>query len=473
MLKCLGTRQRFAGVALAALLAMLCFWGLGDVPLLSTNEARRAVSVREMYASGEWLLPRMNGEPYLTKPPLFNWLALLPTSLLGSANEWAVRLPSAILGLLLLLGTYLLGTRIGGRATGYFACLFLAANAGFSLLARRAEIEMTLAAFCGFAIIFAWHYLFHDPSKRWSRLSHACLGGALLTKGPVALLLVTLPIGTYYLVTRDRRAKALLGDGPGWLVAFGIGGWWYCWMMATQGLTIWQSTLQEDIVKKIDTATGEPWFAYLGYLAGDFFPYWLVVLVRPVAWLRAARSNPQLILLGCVALVPLTLFSVFDEKHAKYLLPIYPALSVLLAWQANRLLAVAAGWRRKILVLTPTVMLCAYVLFYAFAEARLRQHRIAALPLIDQVLDRHRQQALYSLGEPDMRLVYYANRLVHPLSIEQVYTLAASEDLLFVNGPLPTSLNYLAPCIRQRFRPYLRQNKEAVLIQMAGKCSRD
>ena len=62
---------RDINVIAAVAIVLLFFWGLGNVPFLSVNEARRAVTVREMRAAGGWLLPYMNGELYLSKPPFF------------------------------------------------------------------------------------------------------------------------------------------------------------------------------------------------------------------------------------------------------------------------------------------------------------------------------------------------------------------------------------------------------------------
>ncbi len=178
-------------LAVVVLLLLLCLWGNGNIAFLSVNEARRAVTVREMYQADDWLVPQMNGALYLAKPPLFYWLSLIPVSLQGAVSEWAMRLPSALSALACCAGAFLLGKRLGGRGVGLYAAIFLAANAGFSLFARRAEIEMLLTALCFLALLCAWVYLFRDHRRRWSRLSYVLLGAALLTKGPVALLFVS------------------------------------------------------------------------------------------------------------------------------------------------------------------------------------------------------------------------------------------------------------------------------------------
>jgi len=63
--------------------AVVFFWGLGDIPLLTFNEARRAVPAANMVANGNWLLPELNGALYITKPPLIYWAAAATSDLFG------------------------------------------------------------------------------------------------------------------------------------------------------------------------------------------------------------------------------------------------------------------------------------------------------------------------------------------------------------------------------------------------------
>src|SRR5689334_9144995 len=174
----LSTRNITLLVAIAV--ALLFFWGLGSVPFLSVNEARRAVTVREMREAGSWLLPYMNGDLYLSKPPFFYWAGLVSTAVLGSLSEWSVRLPSALAAALCCFGTYLYGVRQAGRQVGLFAVVFLAANGAFSLFARRSEIEMLLTLLCFGALLAAWQFIFQQGRVWWSRLSYVLLGCALL-----------------------------------------------------------------------------------------------------------------------------------------------------------------------------------------------------------------------------------------------------------------------------------------------------
>ncbi|WP_103102980.1 glycosyltransferase family 39 protein [Pseudomonas sp. LFM046] len=460
-------------VALVALMLLLCLWGNGDIPFLSVNEARRAVTVREMFEAGNWMIPRMNGDLYLAKPPLFYWLALLPVELSGGVTEWAMRLPSALFAVALLASTYVAGSRIGGRSVGLYAALFLAANAGFSIFARRAEIEMTLAGFCVLSLLAAWFYLFHDPRRRWILLSYTLLGCGLLTKGPVSLLLVTAPLLVFVLLQRHGRGKALLCDPLGWLIAIAMGVSWYLAVTLQEGVGIWQSIFQQDIVNKVSGSNGEPWYAYLGYLAGDFFPFWLILLVRPRQLWASIRTHGELKLMACAVLVPLLVFSAFNDKHAKYLLPIYPALALVLAWHWVALMGAWQGWKRRVQVWLPPFALFCFVAFFTILEPRVFAYRVQALPEVSEAVRAHPDQPLYSLGEPDMRLVYYAGRPVKPVSEGSIPSIDSSGAQLFVTGAIPASLQPLKSCVARHFEPFLKHRKEAWLIQLGEGCGLD
>ncbi|MBV7547880.1 glycosyltransferase family 39 protein [Pseudomonas sp. PDM26] len=464
----LSTRNITLLVAIA--LALLFFWGLGSVPFLSVNEARRAVTVREMREAGSWLLPYMNGDLYLSKPPFFYWAGLVSTAVLGSLSEWSVRLPSALAAALCCVGTYLYGVRQAGRQVGLFAVVFLAANGAFSLFARRSEIEMLLTLLCFGALLAAWQFIFLQGRVLWSRLSYVLLGCALLTKGPVCLLWVTAPILAYALIYRDARAKAYLCDGWSWLIAVVLGSSWYVAVSVSQGWGIWASIISEDIVKKIDGQGAEAWYAYLLYLAGDFFPFWLILFVQPRKSWAMIRSRREAGMLLICSLLPLLVFSLFTEKHGKYLLPVYPSMALLLAMHWSALLEDLKGRWRTALAVVPYVMLAGFVVFYMFVEARVLSHRFGGLEQVATLANGQPGQKAYTLGEPDIRLVYYMGRPVAPLTVAQLQSESRPVGLLFVQEPLAPELQNLASCQVGEVNPYLKPHRSALLVRISGDC---
>ncbi|NMG15554.1 ArnT family glycosyltransferase [Aromatoleum bremense] len=316
----------------------------------------------------------------------------------------------------------------------------------------------------------AQHYLFRHGSRRWVLLSFALIGLCLLTKGPVSLLFVAAPLLVFAFL-RQPRAKAYLCDVPGWLLALLIGGSWYLAVSLKLGWDVWSSILEQDIMAKVSgEQSGESWYAYLMYLAGDFAPFWLVLLVRPRQLWRAIRARAELQLLTSSVLLPLLVFSLFTDKHAKYLLPAYPAMALMLAWHWTAVRDVQQGWRHGLMTWLPPLLLLAFIGFYALFEARVFVHRLQALPEIKKTLVDYPSQPLYSLGTPDMRLVYYAGRSIAALNVDEVQAHAGEDALLFVREPLLEKLAWLANCTQARFVPYLTYKKTLLLIRLGPTC---
>ena len=158
---------RFAlGLAVLSTVAIF-LWGLGSIPLMSLNEARRAVPLQEMVASGDWLLPTLNGQLYIVKPPLLYWLTASLAWVSGSTGEWVVRLPSAVAALTTAWAVFATARHSFGRWPALFALLVLVANAGIASFGRRGEIEMLLTALCTGALLAVFRYLFTGGSRVW------------------------------------------------------------------------------------------------------------------------------------------------------------------------------------------------------------------------------------------------------------------------------------------------------------------
>lgn len=193
---------------------LIFFWGIGSIPLLSTNEGRRLVVLQEMVTNHTWLIPYMNGEVYLEKPPLFNWIGGIIALLSKSTAEWVMRLPSGLsaLGIIGLLFFYLRKS-ISHRAALY-SVLMLVTSYAFTHHARIAEIEMLLAFFTFASILFFYNYL-EKVKRRSLYASYAFLGMAFMTKGPVALLFFLPPLLLYWYLAREKMfwRVCLIGGG--------------------------------------------------------------------------------------------------------------------------------------------------------------------------------------------------------------------------------------------------------------------
>lgn len=168
-----------------------------DFHLFEPDEGRYAEIPREMLAHGDWIVPHLQGLPYLDKPPLVYWFIMLSYQLFGVA-DWSARLVPALAVHGCVLITYLLGRRIVGERAAFWGALILGLAPGFLSVGRLLLLDgflslwVTLEIFCAFEAVrdgrLKWNW--------WLAAATAC-GLGVLTKGPVAVLLLLPPLGAY------------------------------------------------------------------------------------------------------------------------------------------------------------------------------------------------------------------------------------------------------------------------------------
>jgi 4-amino-4-deoxy-L-arabinose transferase-like glycosyltransferase len=448
------------------------FWGLGDIALLSYNEARRAIPTQVMFATGDWLLPRLNGELYLAKPPLLYWLTTTASHLRGTVDEWSVRLPLALTASAVVLVAYRHARRRFGPWAALFTAQLLIANATFAMFARRAEIEMLLTGLCFGALLAALHFIQEPAQRRWILLSYFLLGLAVLAKGPLALLFVTLPLLVYAVITREKRAWQVLGDPAGWGILLLVGGSWFLAVSLQMGFDIWQATVQRDILNKVRGTTSEPLFSYLVWMLIDFLPASLLLLASPLATWRRWKSDPRVTALVIAVAVPLLVFTAFSDKHAKYLLPAYPLLALLAGKRLGELMETARPAVRRLLMALGLLMPLGYASYYAVAEARVFDYRYAALPQFEQWIAGIHDLPVYGYVNLDERPVYYAKRTIPMLDRDAVERKRAQQSsflLLVENNRLDAAPS--ADCTVREFKPYLKRRKTLTVFGFGAACS--
>ena len=176
------------GLALVGL--VLFFYQLGAAGLADPDEGRYAEIAREMLALKDWLIPHLNHLPYLEKPPLVYWLTAISFKVFG-AGAAAARLPVALSALAGLFLAYGLGRALWGPLTGILGALVLATCAGYVALGRILTLDMTFALFLNLAIGLGYLALSRARPRLWL-WAYVALGLAVLTKGPVAVVLAGL-----------------------------------------------------------------------------------------------------------------------------------------------------------------------------------------------------------------------------------------------------------------------------------------
>ncbi len=163
-------------------------------PLFEPDEGRYAQIPREMLTAREWIVPTLQGEPYLDKPPLFYWLVMLSYSIFGY-SAGAARLIPALAMHASVLSTYFLGRRIVGARSAFWGALFLTVSPIFLGVGRLLVLDGLLTLWITLGLLAA--YLAQAEKrlhwKWWCLAALACALG-VLTKGPVAVLLILPPL---------------------------------------------------------------------------------------------------------------------------------------------------------------------------------------------------------------------------------------------------------------------------------------
>jgi 4-amino-4-deoxy-L-arabinose transferase-like glycosyltransferase len=197
--------------ALTAVYFFFAFFHLADVPLLDPDEPRYAAAGRNMSEGGSLLVPEFNGQPRINKPPLFYWLVALSDTLTGRAGEVTSRLPSVVMGWLLLMLTVCLGRRVYGPATGMVAGGILLTMPLFMALSRSCIVDMTLSFFMSATLAVLLLGTVKKISPRATLLlGTALLGLAILTKATPALAVaLVLILDRVFNMRREDRSRGM------------------------------------------------------------------------------------------------------------------------------------------------------------------------------------------------------------------------------------------------------------------------
>ncbi|MGI4790802.1 MAG: ArnT family glycosyltransferase [Janthinobacterium lividum] len=342
-------RQWFWFFGLLLGTALLAFWSLGSLPLIDVDEPVYGQVGKEMaHASlAHWLSPHYGGELWFDKPPLFYWLTALSMRFFG-VTEFAARLPSASVSILLVAATYALGRRAYPSIPKDALCsgFVLATSLQFFELSRAAVTDMTLALTLTLALygLYAWT---QTGKVRWIALAGLMTGLGMLTKGPVALVLIGVQTVAYLLLT--RQAKRLLSPvlWSGFALCLTVGLPWFLLMIHLHGQLFINGFLEANNVTRYLQAEHKetsPFWFFLPVLLGGFFP-WSLALPSAVilTWLQGrqtlqeqASDNPALFLGLWTALV-FVFFSASQSKLVTYIFPLFPAAAVLVGyWLAKR-----------------------------------------------------------------------------------------------------------------------------------------
>lgn len=332
---------------LIALASLLYFFKLGSFSLYDAAETTYGEFVKNMINLGDWLTLHYNGAVIFDKPPLYYWLAALISQMIGF-NEWAMRLPAAVSGLLTVIVTYCLGKKFYNERTGLLAGLIVMTAFQFLVQSRIAELDVVLTLFMTLGI-YLFYLGYTSGERKYYLFAYIPLALGMLIKGLLAIALPGFAIFLFLLFKKELGKLKELRLITGTIIIILIGLPWYIVEYLIHGQVFLDFALGFLFLSRFGGVvaghTG-PWYYYFLALLLGFFP-WSQFL--PVAlWqsgrklttynLRLRTADPEL-LMFCFIVPAFIVFSIAKTKIPNYVLPLYPFLAIMVAKLWDDLLA--------------------------------------------------------------------------------------------------------------------------------------
>ena len=335
---------------------LLFFWGLGTIPFYDKQEAREALVVWEINHTGNWILPLKNGVELPDKPPLFHWLGALVSKSLNRVDELTVRFPSALLGTLGVLLTYLAGASLWGRSAGLVSALVLSTSFQWWQAATTARVDMTVSfvMLCSFLLFF---HLYRSGGGRGKAVIFGLLLGlATLAKGPLGLVVPCLTALIFLWTIRDFSFLKKLHPFTIISACVIVAGSWYALALWQGGKAFFLIVIKENFHLGEQAAHPHPLYYYIPALFLNMAP-WSFFLLPVGAFIyhhRRRLAEEGLLYVVVWFVTVFVFFSAFTQKRTVYILPLYPAVALLFGawWQklkdmpfpSSLFLARLAGW---------------------------------------------------------------------------------------------------------------------------------
>jgi 4-amino-4-deoxy-L-arabinose transferase-like glycosyltransferase len=377
---------------LFALALLLIATGIGLRDPWPPDEPRFALVARDMLANGDWLLPRVGGEPYADKPPLFFWLVASGLELTHSLRI-AFLLPSVLAAFGCVALVYDLGRRLWNREAGLAGALALLFTVQFVWQARQAQIDATLCFWTTLSLYGLLRHLLLGPSWRWYTIGWAAAGLGVITKGVGFLpLLILVP----FALLRDPRWQPTKAPGGGarWLLgplAFlaAISIWLVPMLLAASDNPTLAAYRDEILFEQTLTRYGnawhhrEPfWYFLVEVIPALWLPLTLLVPWLFVHWRDALRSfDLRIALLACWIVLVVLFFSFSTGKRGVYVLPAVPVLALLCAPYLAQVAARRGAQRAMFILAAAASGLCAATGIYLLVRPGTRADIVGAYDL--------------------------------------------------------------------------------------------
>ncbi|NUO09274.1 MAG: glycosyltransferase family 39 protein [Candidatus Brocadia sp.] len=324
-------KQHYLFCSLVGISIFLFFFELGGRSFEIKDARRFAEITQEMMQGGSWLILHKHGETYMNKPPMLMWLIALFSSIGDQVTPLTARLPSAIAGLSSILVIYYFTQRFLNQRTAFIAAIILATSQRYFWYGRSAFPDMLFTLFVALALLF--FCLGYKQNKEFYIGTHLSMFFAIMTKGPLGIIFILGIIVVYLAFKRDLKAfKELKWRWGSMLIMLIIG---LCILYCIKvGFEPFMATIKREFLTRMNKPVNnsEPFYYYFVSIWTDFLPWSLFIPFASIYAHKKWRVGEEYLrFIFCWAVFVFAFLCVAKAKHPRYMLPLYPALSILVA----------------------------------------------------------------------------------------------------------------------------------------------
>jgi len=336
------------------ILAVVVIWfgNLEYRKLIKPDEGRYAEIPREMVVSGDWVTPRLNDLKYFEKPPLQYWATAVAYEVFGE-QQWTSRLWAALTGLAGVLLAWFTGTRLFGREAGLYAALILGSSSLYALMAHVNTLDMGVTFFITlgiFSLLLAQKETATASRRNWMLLAWAAMALAVLSKGLMGVILPGAALFLYSVLNRDLRIWLRMHWVSGILMFLLVAAPWFVLVMRANPEFFQFFFIHEHFERFTTKVHGryQPWHYFVPVLLFGMLPWTLLMFDALLRTWRGSSaeartfSAERFLLVWAVFIY--FFFTISSSKLPSYLLPMFPALALLMGKQLAAMNARRAFW---------------------------------------------------------------------------------------------------------------------------------
>lgn len=319
-------RNAFYLLVILFLSYLFFFFNLGSYSLKEPDEGRYAEIPREMAEQGDYVVPHLNYTRYFEKPPLSYWVTAASYKLFG-LDEWSFRFPNALVAFLCSLLLYVFGKRWFSAETGFFAAVILMSCFGFFTMARIVTMDMLFTGLL-FGALLCFNEYYRSLKGAYRFLFHGCLAMATLAKGPAAIILVGATTLVFLFTEKRMSFLRNLLDVRGLVPFIVLAAPWFIAISLKEKEFFQFFFIDQNIMRFLTTrhCRSGPVYYFIPVLAGGMLP-WSFLLPRAIVGLWRMRELRLFLIWSALIFV---FFSASGSKLPPYILPVFPALALLL-----------------------------------------------------------------------------------------------------------------------------------------------